>query len=85
MNKISKTVEMVAWFDDKGKINPVKFRVEEDEDTKVIKINRVLNREYERIAGNPMWKFTCSSIIDGIESNYNLKYDLMNCKWLLFL
>ena len=85
MNKISKTVEMVAWFDDKGKINPVKFRVKEDEDTKVIKINRVLNREYERIAGNPMWKFTCSSIIDGIESNYNLKYDLMNCKWLLFL
>ena len=85
MNRIAKTVEMVAWFDDKGKINPVKFRVEADEDTKVIKINRVLNREYERIAGNPMWKFTCSSIIDGIESNYNLKYDLMNCKWLLFL
>ena len=28
MNRIAKTVEMVAWFDDKGKINPVKFRVE---------------------------------------------------------
>lgn len=85
MNRIAKTVEMVAWFDDKGKINPVKFRVEGEEDTRVIKINKILNREYERLAGNPMWKFKCSSIIDGIESVYNIKYDVMSCKWLLFL
>ncbi|MBU5317602.1 hypothetical protein KQI30_15225 [Clostridium bornimense] len=85
MKAIAKTVEMVAWFDNKGKINPVKFKVEEDDDSKVIKINKILRRDFERLADNPMWKFTCSSIIDGIESSYNLKYDLMTCRWLLFL
>ena len=74
---------MIAWFDENGKINPVKFKYEEDE-CKVICINKILNRSFEKLAGNPMWKFTCSSIIDNSEYTYNVKYDLINCKWLLF-
>ncbi|MGL4569999.1 MAG: hypothetical protein ACRCVJ_02900 [Clostridium sp.] len=86
MNPIAKPVQMIAWFDMEGKINPVRFKYEEeDEDCKVVCINRILNREFEKLAGNPMWKFTCSSIVDGVENTYSIKYDLLTNRWLLFL
>lgn len=80
---IAKPIQMIAWFDENGKINPMKFKYEED-GCKVICINKILNRSFEKLAGNPMWKFTCSSIIENSEHIYNVKYDLTNSKWLLF-
>lgn len=86
MDCVSKNIQMIAWFDSEGKINPVKFKYEsEGEDTKVIYINKILNREFEKLAGNPMWKFTCSSIVDGVENNYSIKYDLLSSRWILFV
>lgn len=86
MSSIAKSIQMIAWFDSDGKINPVKFKYEqEDEDTKIICINKILNRDFEKLAGNPMWRFTCTSIINGVESRYILKYDLLSSRWLLFL
>lgn len=85
MNSFSKSIKMIAWFDTDGKINPVKFKYEEDNETKVICINKILNRNFEKLAGNPMWKFNCSSIIEGIDLNYIVKYDLLSNKWILFM
>ncbi|MGL5354569.1 MAG: hypothetical protein ACRDA5_14845 [Clostridium sp.] len=86
MSAITKAIQMIAWFDIDGKINPVKFKYEQEEDdTKVISINKILNRDFEKLAGNPMWKLNCSSIIEGIESNYIIKYYLLSNKWLLFM
>lgn len=85
MSRIAKSIQMIAWFDSDGKINPVKFKYEEeDEDTKIICINKIINRDFEKLAGNPMWKFNCSSVIDGVESNYIIKYDVLSSRWLLF-
>lgn len=85
MKGIAKTIQMIAWFDENGKINPIRFKYEEeDEGTKIVCINRILNRNFEKLAGNIMWRFTCSSIVDGIEYIYNVKYDLINGIWLLF-
>lgn len=84
--KFAKTIQVIAWFDVDGKIHPVKFKYEEEnEGCRVICINRIWNREFEKFAGNPMWKFTCSSIIDGLEKNYYIKYDILNSRWLLFM
>lgn len=81
---LAKTIQMIAWFDENGKINPIKFKYEEEnEGTKVICINNILNRSFEKLAGNFMWKFTCTSIVDDTEYIYNIKYDLINCRWLL--
>ena len=86
MSKIARTIQMIAWFDEKGKINPIKFKYNnEDEENKVIFINKILNRNLEKLAGNLMWKFTCSSVIDGVECIYNIKYDLINGRWILFI
>lgn len=83
MKVVAKPIQMIAWFNKDGSINPIRFKIEEDGD-KVIKVDRVLKTERERLAGNIMEKFICSSIIDGIERLYEIKYDSNTYKWILF-
>lgn len=84
---LAKSIQMIAWFDLDGKVNPIKFKYEEEKDgcSKVIIIDKIMKRDLEKLAGNLMWRFTCSSKIDGIESIYEIKYDLINGRWLLFI
>lgn len=85
MKSVAKSIQMIAWFDTNGKVNPMKFKYEdEEESSSVVVIDRIINRQLEKLAGNMMWKFTCSSKIKGVESTYDIKYDLINGKWLLF-
>lgn len=85
MKVVAKPVEMVAWFENEGNINPVRFRME-DENNKyqVVKINKIFYRQKEKIAGNNMMVFKCSSVINGIEKIFELKYEMNTCKWILF-
>lgn len=86
MSTHAKPIQVIAWFDDKGKINPIKFKLEtEEEEIKVIFIDKILNREFEKLAGTPMWKFTCKSLVNGVEQNYKIKYDLLSSKWIIFI
>ncbi|WP_288221338.1 hypothetical protein [uncultured Clostridium sp.] len=83
MKVVAKPIQMIAWFNKDGSINPIRFKIEED-GNKVIKVDRVLKAEKERLAGNIMEKFTCSSVINGIERLYEIKYDSNTYKWILF-
>jgi len=80
---IAKPIQMIAWFNKEGSINPIRFKVEEDGE-KVIKVDRVLKSEQERLAGSIMEKFTCTSIINGVEKIFEVKYDSKSYKWILF-
>lgn len=80
---IAKPIQMIAWFNKDGSINPIRFKVEEDGE-KVIKVDRVLKSEQERLAGSIMEKFTCTSIINGVEKIFEVKYDSKSYKWILF-
>ena len=85
MKVIAKSIEMVAWFENQGNVNPIRFRMEcEDKSYKVIKIDKVIKKAKEKIAGNPMQIFTCSSVIEGEEKIFELKYEISSCKWMLF-
>lgn len=85
MKVIAKPIEVVAWFDLSGKINPVRFKItNEDESNSVIKIDRIICIDKEKLAGNNMLVFKCQSIIDGVERIYELKYELSTCRWILF-
>lgn len=85
MKVVAKPIEMVAWFEDGGRVNPVRFRIKgEEEILRVIKINKVLKRETEKLAGNLMQIFTCTSVINGRETIFELKYEISTCKWILF-
>lgn len=83
MKVVAKPIQMIAWFNKDGSINPIRFKIEED-GNKVIKVDRVLKAEKERLSGNVMEKFTCSSVINGIERLYEIKYDSNTYKWILF-
>lgn len=85
MKVVAKPVEMVAWFENEGAINPIRFRIEDKNNKlKVIKIDKILFKDKEKIAGNLMLIFRCSSIIDGRNKVYELKYEIDTCKWILF-
>lgn len=83
MKVVAKPIQMIAWFNKDGSINPIRFKLDEDGE-KVIKVDRVLKTEKEKLAGNIMEKFTCSSCINGVEKVFELKYDSKTYKWILF-
>ncbi|WP_026888862.1 hypothetical protein [Clostridium beijerinckii] len=84
MKVVSKNIEMIAHFEEDGKIKPLRFKIEEENKCEIIKIGRIINIDLEKLCGNKMWVFTCSSIIGGIEKIFELKYDIEGCKWILF-
>ena len=85
MKIVAKPIEMVAWTDTIGNISPVRFEItNEDESNSVIKIDKVICVDKEKLAGNNMLVFKCQSVIRNIEKRYELKYELSTCKWILF-
>jgi hypothetical protein len=81
---IAKDIEMIAYFKKNGNMEPLRFRIEEDNKYKVIKIDRILEQKCERFCGNKMLVFTCISLINGIEKIFEIKYDIENCNWILY-
>ncbi|MDP4144401.1 MAG: hypothetical protein Q8936_07955 [Bacillota bacterium] len=85
MKVIAKPIQMIAWFTEEGTPKPIRFRICNEDDTySVIKIDRIICSNLEKLAGNPMLIFKCQSIIKGVERVYELKYELNSCKWILF-
>ncbi|MGI6777685.1 MAG: hypothetical protein ACOX7R_06555 [Acetivibrionales bacterium] len=85
MRILMKPIEMIAWFTKDGKPSPIKYRLADGEGRNtVIKVDKLITREEEKLAGNRMVIFRCQSFIDGIERVYELKYEISTCKWFLF-
>ena len=85
MKVVVKQIEMVSYTKINGEIQPIRFRMHlEDESVKVIKIDKVITRENEKLAGNNMILFKCQSVIDGVNRLFEIKYELATCKWMLF-
>lgn len=85
MKIVAKPIQMVVWFDEKGIPNPVRFRIiNEDQSYMVIKIDKVLFKNTEKLAGNIMYIFRCQSLINNIQKVYEIKYEISTCRWILF-
>ncbi|MCB2352662.1 hypothetical protein [Clostridium estertheticum] len=75
MKVIAKPVEMVSWTDLNGKLNPVRFKIaNENESISVITIDKVPTIEKEMLARNNMLGSNCHSIFKESERIYQLKY-----------
>ena len=80
-----KPIEMIAWFTKDGYPIPLRYRLaDEDEKNIVIKVNKILFKEEEKIAGNRMILYRCESIINNTIKIFELKYEIATCKWFLF-
>lgn len=85
MKVIARSIDMVAWFDKNGVPNPVRFRLDgEKDETIIIKIDKVITRNKEKLAGNHMFIFNCQGCINGSQKLFEIKYELSTCKWILF-
>lgn len=85
MKVIAKSIEMVVWFTEDGSPIPLRFRVKgEDGAANVIKIDKIISKEKEKLAGNLMIVFRCQSLINNTIRIYELKYELCTCKWILY-
>lgn len=85
MKVLALPIEMVSYTDDKGSIRPVRFRIQlEDESVQVIKIDKVIVKETEKLAGNVMIVYKCQSLINNAVKLFEIKYELSTCKWILF-
>lgn len=84
MKVVCKAIEMIAWFEKGGKVHPIKFRLREEDQNRVIVIERIRCVKIEKFAGNQMYVFECESHIDGILKIYEIKYEMDTCKWVLF-
>ena len=71
MKVVAKQIEVISMTDIKGNITPLRLRIEQqDESIQVIKIDRIIDRATEKLAGNNKLVFTCRSLINdtvGIE------------------
>lgn len=85
MKVIAKPVEMIAHTDILGEVRPYRFRVKlDDEPEQVIKVDKVISKQTEKLAGNPMILYRCQRM-DGENLRYfDLKYELNTCMWILF-
>jgi hypothetical protein len=85
MKVLARPIEMVCWFEKSGMPHPVRFKVtKDDESNAVIKIDRIISVDKERLAGNEMMVFKCQSVINNTSKIFELKYELGTCKWMLF-
>lgn len=85
MQVLAKPICVVSWTDEKGVIHPVRIKVQkEDESEVIIKVDRVIITEKEKLAGNEMLLFRCQSVINNQQRLFELKYELKTCKWMLF-
>ena len=85
MKVVAKPIDMVSWTDKEGNVHPVRFRLQQpDESYVTIKVDRVVCRELEKLAGNKMLVYKCQSIVGGVQKIFELKYELGTCKWILF-
>ncbi|WBW96318.1 hypothetical protein [Oceanirhabdus sp. W0125-5] len=85
MKVVAMPIDVVAWFDKEGIPHPVRFRITtKDCQEQVVKIHKIMTRDLEKLAGNRMHIFNCTSVINGIERGLQIKYEIDTCKWMLF-
>lgn len=84
MKVINQEVELLCLFDE-GVPTPIRLRLSNEEGEKqVIKIDKVIQRDFEKLAGNRMFVYTCQCTINGMTKTITIKYELDTCKWLIF-
>ena len=76
MKILMRSVDMICCTNKDGVITPIKFRIsDEDKEIKIIRIDRILSRKEEKLAGNRMLIFTVQSVINGNEHRFEMKYE----------
>ena len=64
MKLLNKQIDMISWTSKEGVVTPVRFRIEEDGKSIVIRIGRILQTEKNMFGGTPTLSFRCAISAD---------------------
>lgn len=85
MKVLMKSVDMICLSSSEGEIRPLKFRIQESSgESRIVKIDRIISKKEEKLAGNRMLVFTVQSVMDGTERIYEMKYEIQTSRWYLY-
>lgn len=85
MRTFTKPIELIAYSDETGVTTPLKFKIKTKDDIDlIIRVDKVILRELEKLAGNVMILYKCRGIVEGKEREYELKYEINSCKWMMW-
>lgn len=84
MKVLNKSIDVLCLFDATGVPEPIRFRItDESGENQVVKL-RIIKREFEKLAGNKMYVYTCQSVINNEMKILTIKYELDTCKWFIY-
>jgi len=85
MKVVNQQIEIVSFFNTKGEIRPMKFKVlDTDSSQNVIIVDKLIGRKTEKVAAQVFEIFRCQSIINNSEKVYELRYDREKLNWYLY-
>ena len=85
MKVLMKTVDMICINTKEGELTPVKFRMTDNAgDNHVVRIDKVIDKKEEKLAGNRMIVFKVQSNVFNREIVYEMKYEISTCKWYIY-
>jgi len=84
MKVVNKPIEMIAHNKPDGSIRPLRFRLQEEDELQVIKVDKIFASSIGEVDGNVTYIFSCMVAIHGINHMCEIRYDLMTTKWLLY-
>ena len=84
MKVIMKPIETITTHSKEGIIRPERYRIMEDGEAIVIRIDKILTRNEEKSSGCRELTFACQGVINGYMKNFELKYRVPTCQWFLY-
>jgi hypothetical protein len=84
MKTVMQPIEMIASSNIDGVLIPIRYRINDGEESVVVKVDSVLTRIEEKVTGIRSMIFRCRSTIEGVQKVFDLKYEVDWCKWFLY-
>ena len=85
MKILCKEIQMIAFFKKDGKIEPLKFKITDDEGIEqVIHIDKITSVIETKKAGIIAIEYSCQSVINRMSRIYEIKYRVNEHKWELY-
>lgn len=84
MKIINLDAEMIVYTNSEGKMKPIRYRVSEGDELKVIEVKSIDRTEKIRIGNNEGIKYYCKIIVDDIKKSCELIYNLKSMKWTVY-
>lgn len=78
-------VKMISMNNENGEITPIRFQINNTSAGPItVKVDKIINISGENTAGSKIRTFHCQSKIKGQIRDFELKYDILSCKWYLY-